>query len=105
MEQSLYGKVWIAGAGPGDAGLLTLRTAELIEEADVIVYDALLKRRDTKPYSAGNRNNLCRKTCGKPSGSSRRDQSDSRKRSKKREKSIASQRRRSDSCSEEAEKK
>ena len=42
MEQSLYGKVWIAGAGPGDAGLLTLRTAELIEEADVIVYDALL---------------------------------------------------------------
>ena len=40
MEQSLYGKVWIAGAGPGDAGLLTLRTAELIEEADVIVYDA-----------------------------------------------------------------
>ncbi len=26
----------------GDAGLLTLRTAELIEEADVIVYDALL---------------------------------------------------------------
>lgn len=42
MEQTLYGKVWIAGAGPGDAGLLTLRTAELIEEADVIVYDALL---------------------------------------------------------------
>lgn len=30
------------GSGSGDAGLLTLRTAELIEEADVIVYDALL---------------------------------------------------------------
>lgn len=42
MEQSLYGKVWIAGAGREMRGLLTLRTAELIEEADVIVYDALL---------------------------------------------------------------
>ena len=36
------GKVWLAGAGPGDAGLLTIRTKELIEQADVIVYDALI---------------------------------------------------------------
>ena len=36
------GKVWLAGAGPGDAGLLTIRTAELIESADIIVYDALI---------------------------------------------------------------
>ena len=36
------GKVWLAGAGPGDLGLLTLKTAALIEEADVIVYDALI---------------------------------------------------------------
>ena len=36
------GKVWLAGAGPGDEGLLTVRTAELIETADVIVYDALI---------------------------------------------------------------
>lgn len=61
MEQSLYGKVWIAGAGPGDAGLLTLRTAELIEEADVIVYDALLSAeilsripRETETIYVGN---------------------------------------------------
>lgn len=36
------GKVWLAGAGPGDAGLLTVKAAELIERADVIVYDALI---------------------------------------------------------------
>lgn len=36
------GKVWLAGAGPGDAALLTLKTAELMENADVIVYDALI---------------------------------------------------------------
>ncbi len=36
------GKVWLAGAGPGDAGLLTVKTKELIEQADVIVYDALI---------------------------------------------------------------
>lgn len=36
------GKVWLAGAGPGDAGLLTIKTRELIETADVIVYDALI---------------------------------------------------------------
>lgn len=36
------GKVWIAGAGPGDRELLTVKTARLIKEADVIVYDALI---------------------------------------------------------------
>ena len=36
------GKVWLAGAGPGDAGLLTVKTRELMEQADVIVYDALI---------------------------------------------------------------
>lgn len=36
------GIVWLAGAGPGDAHLLTLRTKELLEEADLIAYDALV---------------------------------------------------------------
>lgn len=36
------GKVWIAGAGCGDAGLLAVKTKEMIEKADVIVYDALI---------------------------------------------------------------
>ena len=31
----------LAGAGPGDIGLVTLRVREVVEQADVIVYDAL----------------------------------------------------------------
>lgn len=40
--ESQKGKVWLAGGGPGDAGLLTIKTKKLIESADVIVYDALI---------------------------------------------------------------
>ena len=36
------GKVYIIGAGPGDPGLLTLRGAECIREADVIIFDHLV---------------------------------------------------------------
>ena len=36
------GSVWIAGAGPGNPGLVTLLGAHAIRHADVILYDALL---------------------------------------------------------------
>ena len=35
------GKVWLIGAGPGDPGLLTVKAKEIIENAEVVVYDAL----------------------------------------------------------------
>ena len=38
----MKGKVWLVGAGPGDVGLMTLKGREAIEQADVVVYDALV---------------------------------------------------------------
>lgn len=42
IRREKTGKVWLAGAGPGDAALLTVKTRELITSVDVIVYDALI---------------------------------------------------------------
>lgn len=36
------GTVYLVGAGPGDPGLMTVKGKELIEAADVLVYDALI---------------------------------------------------------------
>lgn len=39
------GTVWLAGAGPGDPGLITVHTVNALRRADVIVYDALVDKR------------------------------------------------------------
>jgi uroporphyrin-III C-methyltransferase len=61
------GWVWLAGAGPGDPGLLTLSAASALEQADVVVHDALvdprvlaLARPEARKVHAGKRG-------GKPS--------------------------------------
>ncbi len=56
------GVVYLVGAGPGDPGLTTLRAAELIRSADVIVHDRLIPagaldaaRPDAELINAGKR--------------------------------------------------
>ncbi|AMP16505.1 uroporphyrinogen-III C-methyltransferase [Collimonas pratensis] len=40
--QATYGKVYLIGAGPGAADLITVRGARLLAQADVVLHDALV---------------------------------------------------------------
>lgn len=42
MAHKQKGKVFLVGAGPGDVALFTLKGRRVLEEADVVIYDALV---------------------------------------------------------------
>ncbi|HNZ65552.1 MAG TPA: uroporphyrinogen-III C-methyltransferase [Smithella sp.] len=44
MKKNKQGKVYIIGAGPGDAGLMTLKGVDCLREANVVIYDYLVSK-------------------------------------------------------------
>jgi len=63
------GTVWLAGAGPGDPGLLTLDALAGLAQADVVVHDALVDPRVLALARPGARLEFAGKRSGQPSTS------------------------------------
>ena len=61
------GTVWLAGAGPGDPGLLTLHALNGLRQADVVVHAALVEERVLAFVREGARVEYAGKRGGKPS--------------------------------------
>ena len=61
------GWVWLTGAGPGAAGLLTLLAVKGLSQADVVVYDALVDRSILDLAKPGASLEYAGKRGGKPS--------------------------------------
>lgn len=67
LPQFEPGWVWLVGAGPGDPGLLTLHALNALQQADVVVYDALVDERVLKLARPGVAVEYAGKRGGKPS--------------------------------------
>jgi len=61
------GWVWLVGAGPGDPGLLSLHALNGLQQADVVVYDALVDNRILEAAKPGAEMVYAGKRGGKPS--------------------------------------
>ncbi len=57
------GKVWLVGAGPGDIGLFTLKGMEVLQQAEVVVYDSLVGQGVLAKSADHGSSDRCRKTC------------------------------------------
>ena len=67
LPDLMPGHVWLAGAGPGDPGLMTLLAVHALRQADVIVYDALVDETCLRWASARADLHFAGKRGGKPS--------------------------------------
>ncbi len=70
-DDFLPGWVWLVGAGPGDPGLLTLHAAHALQQADTVVYDALVDERILRLARTGAVLEYAGKRGGKPSAKQR----------------------------------
>jgi len=61
------GWVWLVGAGPGDPGLLTMHAVNALQQADVVVYDALVNENILKIAPPSAIMEFAGKRGGKPS--------------------------------------
>ncbi len=67
MPQFDPGSVWLVGAGPGDPGLLTLHALTALEQADVVLHDALVPEAILGLVNSKARLEAVGKRAGKPS--------------------------------------
>jgi uroporphyrin-III C-methyltransferase len=63
------GSVWLVGAGPGDPGLLSALALHALDQADIVVYDALVDRRTLALARSGAALDYAGKRGGRPSPS------------------------------------